>query len=806
MGFSNSVHWLAWYTKSMVLLILCVLIMIIIFATGTVYEFSNLLCLFVVLLVYIHSLILFAFLVSSFCSNSYWAVTAALLLYVATVIPFVIVGTESSSLAAQIAACFGLNSALFYVLHSVATLEAQSVGIQWYTMAKTASWIELLICLYIEKVRPGEFAVPHPWNLSKTFGHRDVVKDLTFNMYENEITALLGHNGAGKTTTILMLCGMLTPTAGTAVINGYDIVKDRKLAKSSLGICPQHSVLFKGLSVNDHIYFFSRLKGYQKIEARIETDVFIGKLNLTMFRKQDAFKLSAGNQRRLSLACALCGGSKVIFCDEPSSGLDPVGRHEVWRLLQQEKLGRTVLMTTHLMEEGEILGDRVAIMSDGQLHCHGTLGFLKQSHNTSYTLSCEMGPNCRVGRVTELVRHYVPITTSIVRGSDINYKLPRNMIDKFSELFGKLEDNKKSLDVIDFGLSDSSLDEIIQSLDSSQERRPKGGTDPGDNVKKNFCCTQPVNLVSFAMKPGECFGLLGANEAGKTSIFRMIVGDTSMSAGNIYVKGYSLRENRSRVKKQVGYCPQFDTFHSFLTGRQVLKIFCLLRGVPKYHFKWVSERLASDFGFKDQLDEKIYTYSGGTKRKLNTALAVNSGWVVCLDEPNNGVDPMTRQFLCKKLEAVTTDGRAVLLSTNNMEEVSALCSRVGFLVSGEMKRIGSLQQVRSEVSHVMVLKLKVKHKKKPEEQKEVIEIVKAEIAELFPSGLLLEALGNSLRYQISKDDTTWSNLFYEMELKRSDGILEDYSITQPSLDEIFMELNGKELSKLIDSDLAEEIN
>ncbi|XP_041565047.1 retinal-specific phospholipid-transporting ATPase ABCA4 [Drosophila elegans] len=1412
MGLSNSVHWLAWYTKSMVLLILCVLIMIIIFATGTVYEFSNLLCLFVVLLVYIHSLILFAFLVSSFCSSSYWAIMTALLLYVATAIPFVIVGTDSSSLAAQIAACFGLNSALFYILHCVATLEAQSVGIQWYTMAKTASyghkmsivaimlimfaisWIELLIFLYIEEVRPGEFAVAHPWyypcqrsywcprrivpmafsqesflassrnfifpshfglslaihndrtpaakdnkigveirNLSKTFGHRDVVQDLTFNIYENEITALLGHNGAGKTTTILMLCGILTPTSGTAVINGYDIVKDRKLAKSSLGICPQHSVLFKGLSVNDHIYFFSLLKGYQKIEARIETDVFISKLNLTKFRKQDAFKLSAGNQRRLSLACALCGGSKVIFCDEPSSGLDPVGRHEVWRLLQQEKLGRTVLMTTHLMEEGEILGDRIAIMSDGQLHCHGTLGFLKQSHNTSYTLSCEMGPNCRVERVTELVRQYVPIATPMVRGMDINYKLPRNMIDKFSELFGKLEDNKKSLDVIDFGLSDSSLEEIILSLDSGHERRPKGGADPGDKgrvdfggqtepskreksraenaialeaaeapttsqdksqpeqepklkkeqepikepepkkeqelkekeipkkepefkkeaeakpkqtepvpkekstiiprrkgrclrqceammikkayytathvyiflmiliipliyfcivlatgnyakynqqhslpivlplsldyynydnmiillevnktlygregeayvksvespatvqkvdsiysylikasplirrdinrkfvcgasfnnksaitawfnsaafehsapiamnlvynalgkvlhgkgfeivvnrgqlgdhnveakklvqqrykrqrsldnetqendnpgigrvgetvtskpsktdadfqvtpqmsvaqsatllfeekdnmnilfgeiivitaylalalsifavfvteelvqqmklqqemqgltpfffwlthflwdflifclfmlaltlalyqstvwyqvlvillfigfaclpfiylcsliftkpatafaanftvqlltggilyaciyllrfvvssddpfaffaifpmyvgaigifrclsrheycdreilppinqikckfqstnvfcacqeeykwaelwlllihgfiwffflwitdfirdiritftssksnrnceenhkssrvldeekrvgeipkyeqdeyplivdqIKKNYCCTKAVNLVSFAMKPGECFGLLGANGAGKTSIFRMIVGDTSISAGNIYVKGYSLRENRSRAKKQVGYCPQFDTFHSFLTGRQVLKIFCLLRGVPKYHFKWVSERLASDFGFKDQLDEKIYTYSGGTKRKLNTALAVNGGWVVCLDEPNNGVDAVARQFLCKKLEAVTSDGRAVLLTTNNMEEVSALCSRVGFLVSGEMKCIGSLQQVRSEVSHVMVLKLKVKHKDKPDE-------------------------------------------------------------------------------------------
>nr|XP_036672613.1 ATP-binding cassette sub-family A member 2 isoform X3 [Drosophila suzukii] len=1489
MGFKNSIHWLAWYTKSMILLMLCLLIIIIIFAIGSIYEFSNLICLIIVLIVYIHSLVFFAFFVSSFCFKSSWAALATLLLYLATGIPFVIVGAQRSSLASQVAASLGLNSALFYILDSVATMELQAVGVQWHTMAKTASyghklsivaymlimfavsWIEMIICLYIEGVRPGEFGVPQAWyypcqkrywcprryvpsvfyeepilpmssknnsfsfsspprptwinphdrgqtdsqksskyqrinvevrNISKTFGYREVVKDVSFNMYENEITALLGHNGAGKTTIILMLCGILPPTYGSVIINGFDIFSDRRFVKTNFGICPQHSVLFKGLSVKDHIYFFSRVKGYQKPEARMESDLYIGKLNLVDYRKRDALKLSGGNQRRLSLACALCGGSKIILCDEPSTGLDPRGRHDFWRLLQKEKLGRTVLMTTHLVEEVEILGDRIGIMTEGQLRCYGPLGFLKQSHNTSYTLSCEMAPKANVDRVTELVKRYVSTATFVIRGSDVNYKLPRNKIDKFSDLFRQLENNKMTLDIISYGLMDTGLEEIILNLDANQELRFRGGSDEDekekvdsgtqtmysalaktrgapqpqaeiqlqpiikkkekkpkkkperekkpepeesrkppelkpkpferlrvlprrkgtcmskwrammikkahhtsshvlmfaliliipliyfflvivtgglekdsqisiiptvfplsldyynydemiilievnkglneergdayeesvgaaatvrevdsvfsylfeappivrrdikrrfvcgasfndssvvtawfnsdafehsapialnlvynalgkveigssfniyvsrgqiedfvvkhktntkawvkhrskrqddvdyedytdneiqesddyiltekppmgpadtdyerpapkpdltshmpisesslvlynekdkmylifgaiiiitaylalalsvfsvlvteervkkikwlheiqglppsffwlshfawdllifsifmlalslalykatiwyhvlimllligfaclpfvyvcslmfrkpttafsmnftiivftggilfcalyllrsafgsslfvifpmyvgafglfkclswreycereilppidqlecnfgscnvfcackpennwievwlllihgfvwvfflwfssyardlihiftsrksnrnwnyfdkdnrvldeerrvalipsyeheeyplivDQVQKNYFRTKAVRLVSFAIKPGECFGLLGSKGAGKTSVFRMIVGETRMSAGNIYVKGNSLREHRIVAKKEMGYCPQFDTLHGFLTGRQTLKIYCLLMGVPKYDIKLVSEQLAYDFGFYNQLDQKINTYSGGTRRKLNVALAVNGGSVIVLDEPNNDVDPTTRNFLSHKIESVCKGGRAVLLTTNSIDEVNAMCSRVGFLVAGEMSCIGSFQSVRSEVTHINVLR--VKFKSKPEEQKKDIKKFKADMQRLFPMAKLQESLDNYLRYHIHKNSATLSSLFYQMELKRNEGKLEDYSISQASLEQILMELNDVDSVVLVDSDTSED--
>ncbi|EDW53884.1 GM17685 [Drosophila sechellia] len=931
MGFSNSIHWLAWYTKSIILLILCLLIMIAIFSIGLIYEFCSLVCLMTIFLVYVHSLVLFAFFVSSFFSRSISAVVATILIYLATALPFLIVGTEKSSLAAQTAASIGLNSGLFYILDSVAVMEMQSVGAQWYTIHNTASsghklsivghmlimisisWIELLICLYIEAVRTGEFEVPQPWtypfqrrywcplrnvssvfhqgallplaktnsegnlpgtnptgqpfiylddrtqenfqrvnikkkigieirSLSKTFGFRNVVKDLFINVYENEITALVGHKGSGKTTIIMMLCGILQPTTGTVLINGYDIVTEAKVAKSSLGICPQHSVIFKGMSARDHIYFFSRIKGYNKTEALMESNIYISKLGLVDSQKWDAMKLSPGNQRRLSLACALCAGSKVILCDEPSSGLDPIGRHELWRFLQKEKHGRTILMTSQQLEEGEIIADRIAIMNDGQVLCYGTLGYLKHLPNTSYTLSCQMAPNSKADNLTDLVEFYMTTTSPVFLGVDVSYKLPRSKIDRFPELFQQLEENKKSLNVVSFGVSDSSLDGIYLSLDYGQGGlRLRGGADQGVNAThywieiwllmvhclvwfiflwlSNFGCEigyrfkpklsnrnwhtngkhirvldeerrvgqipkyehedYPIivdQLNQMIINSGDTFGLLGAQGTGKTSIFKMIAGETCMSHGNIYVRGHSLREHRNDAKMEVGYCPQGDTAPNYLTGRQLLRIHCLLHGVPKQHIKAVSEQMAIEFNFKDQLDRPIHTYSGGKKRKLNIALAIDSGSVLCLDETNGSVDHATQRFIWRKLEAVKSSGRSVLLTTHSMEEANAVCSKVAFLVAGEMMLIGSMQQVRSEVTNTIVMRLRVN----PSEGDEAFE--------------------TCLIYHININVTTLSNLFYQMEKIRNDGLLEDYSITQVSLDEIYRILDDEEDPNLVGLD------
>lgn len=252
----------------------------------------------------------------------------------------------------------------------------------------------LFVALYVEKIFPGDYGVPEKWyfpftakfwcnvpdyvgiydsngnsadrvsgnfeiepknktagvqtrTLCKVFDNDKVaVEGLNLNMYEDQITVLLGHNGAGKTTTMSMLVGMISPSSGTAIVNGKDIRKDINAVRASIGLCPQHNILFDDLTVREHISFFSRLKGLHQSDVDREVDKYVKLLKLENKIDARAGSLSGGMKRKLSVGIALCANSKVVLFDEPSSGVDPSARRALWDLLQQEKSGRTVLLVS----------------------------------------------------------------------------------------------------------------------------------------------------------------------------------------------------------------------------------------------------------------------------------------------------------------------------------------------------------------------------------------------------------------------------------------------------------------------------
>jgi len=154
--------------------------------------------------------------------------------------------------------------------------------------------------------------------------------------------------GAGKTTTMSMLTGMIPPTAGTASVNGKDIRRDMNAVRASIGLCPQHNILFDDLTVREHIEFFSRLKGLPSSEVDREVEKYVKLLKLENKIDARAGSLSGGMKRKLSVGIALCANSKVVLFDEPSSGVDPSARRALWDLLQQEKGGRTVLLVSNV--------------------------------------------------------------------------------------------------------------------------------------------------------------------------------------------------------------------------------------------------------------------------------------------------------------------------------------------------------------------------------------------------------------------------------------------------------------------------
>ncbi|XP_077475481.1 phospholipid-transporting ATPase ABCA3 [Stigmatopora argus] len=326
-----------------------------------------------------------------------------------------------------------------------------------------------------EKALKGEFVEEEPQglvsgikikHLVKEFGtgkkSRQAVRDLTLNMFEGQITVLLGHNGAGKTTTLSMLTGLFPPTGGRAYINGYDICRDTALVRRSLGLCPQHDVLFDNLTVKEHLLFYAQLKGFSKAKIEDEVERMVSVLRLEDKRNARSKTLSGGMKRKLSIGIALIGDSKVVMLDEPTSGMDPSARRATWDLLQGEKSGRTILLTTHFMDEADLLGDRIAIMAGGELQCCGSPLFLKNKYGAGYHMVIVKEALCNVSEIGRLVHLYVPnATLESSAGAELSYILPKESTSRFELLFAELEMNREELGIASYGASVTTMEEVF---------------------------------------------------------------------------------------------------------------------------------------------------------------------------------------------------------------------------------------------------------------------------------------------------------------------------------------------------------
>ncbi|XP_076337701.1 ATP binding cassette subfamily A member 3 isoform X2 [Tachypleus tridentatus] len=430
------------------------------------------------------------------------------------------------SLMEKLASCLLSNTALAMGSMQLAMWEGTGAGAQWNNISSPSSpddtlslWLifvmlifdgilYLILTLYIEIVHPGKYGVPQPWyfpflksywcgletrdhhsvpvsitnqgkeifeeepiglmpgiqimSLTKVFGKKYAVNNITINMYRSQITALLGHNGAGKSTTISMLTGLFPATSGTALVNGYDISNEILEVHSGLGICPQHDVLFDDLTVAEHLEFFCKLKGYIPDLVKPEVDRMIKTLNLEDKRNALAKTLSGGMKRKLSVGIALVGGSQVVMLDEPTSGLDPSARRFIWDLLQAEKEHRTILLTTHFMEEADILGDRIAIMSEGEIRCCGSPLFLKKKYGAGYHVVMVKEPHCDVTATSNLIYSYVPnaeLESNV--GAELSFNLPNDGHPVFEKLFTELENRKTELGISSYGASITTMEEVF---------------------------------------------------------------------------------------------------------------------------------------------------------------------------------------------------------------------------------------------------------------------------------------------------------------------------------------------------------
>ena len=336
-------------------------------------------------------------------------------------------------------------------------------------------------------------------NITKIFKQlgkiKKAVNNLSLNIYEGQISVLLGHNGAGKSTTISMITGLSSPVNGSILINNVDIVKNTIEARKSLGYCPQHNLLFDDLTVYEHLKFFSKLK--ENFDDA-EIDYMLEMLNLKDKKFSLSKSLSGGMKRKLSVAIAFIGGSKIVILDEPSSGMDPQARHTTWTLLQKFKKEKkcTILLTTHFMDEADVLGDRIAIMSKGSLRACGSPLFLKSKYGNGYNLvltkkrkengeiETESSSIDSSDKIINAITSIIPtakLSSNI--NTEISFVLPTEETGKFSSLFESLEKQKENLDILNIGISVTTLEEVFLRI---------GDDENSDETEANLSFTNPL--------------------------------------------------------------------------------------------------------------------------------------------------------------------------------------------------------------------------------------------------------------------------------------------------------------------------
>ncbi|EAR89872.2 ABC transporter family protein (macronuclear) [Tetrahymena thermophila SB210] len=333
-------------------------------------------------------------------------------------------------------------------------------------------------------------------DLKKHFKSVHAVDGISMKLFQNEILCLLGHNGAGKTTTISLLTGLIEKTGGKILYFGDELEENIDKIRQNLGICNQKDVLYNYMTVTQHLEFIAGIKGISSDQVKQEVQNIINEVGLQNEKDKLAENLSGGNKRKLSLGMALVGGSKIIYLDEPTSGMDAVSRQQIWKILEIIKNSRSIVLTTHHLEEAERLSDRIIIMSKGKKKIEGHSDDIKREYGVGYHLTLSAKSNEFKQQFEERKQYIKQFVLQSIQGSEYNVQsskdcikfiLPFKSIDQFSEAFQFIEKEE----FINISLSINSLEDVFIKIGIEDEI-----SDGGLNILSNDQNSHPIALYN----------------------------------------------------------------------------------------------------------------------------------------------------------------------------------------------------------------------------------------------------------------------------------------------------------------------
>jgi ABC-2 type transport system ATP-binding protein len=544
-----------------------------------------------------------------------------------------------------------------------------------------------------------DLAVVRARGLSKSFRRGtgetvNALSDVSFEAHQGTLGALVGPDGAGKTTLLRLVAGLLVKDAGELTTLGVDVTRDPGQVQARIGYMPQAFGLYEDLTVQENLDLYADLHGVGREERRERYERLFRMTALAPFTRRLAGRLSGGMKQKLGLACTLVRTPELLLLDEPTAGVDPLSRRELWAILasivETERLA--ILVSTSALDEAERCSHAV-VLHEGKLLAQGAPGEIAAlARGRSFLARPRAGSNAR-GLQARLLDDE-SVLDAVPEGGAVRLVTSEGAAKdpSWSPLEPRFEDGFMVL------LRRKSPRPATGAEELALER---AATKPQEDVVvstrdlvRRFGDFVAVDHVSFEVHRGEVFGLLGPNGAGKSTTFRMLCGLLEATSGTLLVSGVDLHRARASARQRIGYVAQKFSLYGQLSVAENLDFFASaygLRGARK------RERIAWALGRFDLAPLARLTSEqlpGGFKRRLSMAAALlHEPEILFLDEPTSGADPLARREFWRRITALSEQGITIVVTTHMMEEAE-YCDRLLILDAGRVLAQGTPAEVR----------------------------------------------------------------------------------------------------------------
>lgn len=543
-------------------------------------------------------------------------------------------------------------------------------------------------------------------NIRKTF-RRDTgetveaLADVSLDVRKGALTALVGPDGAGKTTLLRLACGLIAPDSGSLQVIGVDVGKEPQHVQDRIGYMPQKFGLYEDLSVQENLDLYADLHGVAQ-SRRDETYPRLFEMTqLGRFKERPAGKLSGGMKQKLGLACTLVRAPELLLLDEPTVGVDPLSRRELWdivfKLVRED--GLSVIVATSYLDEAERC-EHAVLMHAGKVLAQGPPAQItKKAQGRCFMVRAPEGMQAR--SLQARLFALSGVVDAVPEAGRV--RIVRNADQKDEPL--QVDGTTLETESVAARFEDAFM-MLFAAVAGDAERRTQTGQPSADrnggetvvqvrDLVRTFGDFTAVDHISFSVRKGEVYGLLGPNGAGKSTTFRMLCGLLPASAGTLMVAGADLLKAGAKARERLGYVAQKFSLYGQLSVDENLEFFASAYGLRGRHRK---DRIAA---LKNQFELDQFSrlpsgqLPGGFKQRLALAAALlHEPDILFLDEATSGADPLARRQFWGRITALSEQGVTVIVTTHFMEEAE-YCDRIIILDAGRSLAEGTPAEIRA---------------------------------------------------------------------------------------------------------------